>query len=148
MSNQQRSEYLSEEIRDYVHKINDGVSTAIIAKKFGIHQDIARKHLENLTKLRELFATNVNRNTKVYFPNGTLIHQYLRRKIEFPDRSFKFSINQIGNREVLHVQEIKYSLLTGEKPEGGILIDVTNIDKFIYEIESLLKKLEELKHGK
>ncbi len=148
MSNQQRSEYLSEKIRDFVHEDSNGVSTTIIAKKFGIHQDIARKHLENLSKLREIYSTNVNRNTKVYFPNGTLIHQYLKIKKEFPDRSFKISVNQMGGREVLHIQEIKYSLLTGERPEGGILVDVLNIEKLIEEIRGLLKKLEELKNAK
>ncbi len=148
MSNQQRSEYLSEKIRDFVHEQNEGISTTIIAQQFGIHQDIARKHLENLSKLRDIYSTNVNRNTKIYFPNGKLIHQYLKIKKEFPDRSFKLSVNQMGTREVLHIQEIKYSLLTGEKPEGGILIDVSNVEELIEEIRRLLWKSEELKNAK
>lgn len=148
MSTQQRSEYLSEKIREYVHEHPEGVSTTIIAEKYGIQPLIARNHLEALSKLREIYSINVNRSTKMYFPNGKLIHPYLQSKREFGDKSFKLSINQVGEKEVLHIQELKYSLLTGEKPEGGLLIDIKNIDDLMEEINKLLNKLEEIKHGK
>ena len=60
MSNKQRSEYLSEKIRDFVHKHPEGVSTTLIAENFGIQPLIARQHLENLSKLREIYSINVN----------------------------------------------------------------------------------------
>ncbi len=148
MSNQQRSEYLSEKIREFVHQNPDGVSTSLVAEKFGIQQDIARRHLDNLSKLREIYSTNVNRSTKIYFPNGKLIHPFLQVKKEFGSKSFQISINQIGNREVLHIQEMKYSLLKGETSEGGILVDVSNINNLIMEIKRLISKLEELKHAR
>jgi len=148
MSNQQRSEYLSERIRDFVHQNPDGVSTLLVAKTFGIQQDIARRHLETLSKLREIFSTSVNRSTKVYFPNGKLIHPFLQVKKDFNDKSFRISINQIGNREVVHIQEMKYSLLAGETPEGGILIDVNDVNLLLETVKNLVFKMEELKHAK
>lgn len=148
MSTKQRSDYLSEKIREFVHKHPDGVSTTVIAEKFAIQPLIARNHLETLSKLREIYSISVNRSTKMYFPNGKLIHPFLQSKKEFGDKSFKFSINQIGEKEVLHIQELKYSLLTGEKTEGGILLDINNVDGFIEEMRRLILRLEEVKHAK
>jgi hypothetical protein len=128
-------------ILSYMRQNPDGVTTKMVADMADISDRRARAILNELCNRREIYYRRLSgAKTKIYYPNGRLIHKYLQETKDFGSQRFRISFHE-GRREPrIQIQEREFTLLEGESVKGSIYIDLSNIDKFNDFIGEMLVK--------
>jgi nitrogenase molybdenum-iron protein alpha/beta subunit len=111
----------------------DGTTIAEVASATGLPKHRVRTILSELEKDREIYSRRLaGSNATIYYPNGRLIHPYLRRQKELGTQIIRVSFHE-GRKEEprVQIQERSFTISEGEKVEGSIYIDYTNLPNFI-----------------
>ena len=117
----------------------EGITVKMVSKAADISEDRARVILDDLCKQREIYDRKVaGIKSKLYYPNGKLIHKYLQESRDLGSQIFRLSFHEGTRTPRLQIQERKYTLLDGEKVEGSIFIDIDQTESFINFLEEML----------
>jgi len=125
----------------------DGIGTSDIAKALEISFNTAIKLLRELEMEREIYSVKIGKAT-AWHPNGRLVHPYLEIFKEFKGKPYRFSIQEGRSGPIIQIQERSYSLLSGERVEGAIFIEFTELDGLIQALNDLKGRSENLGEGK
>ncbi len=115
----------------------DGVTAKMVSEIVGVSDRRSREILEELVSKREAYSRKVQKNVKLYYPNGKLIHKYLQESKEFGNQIFRLSFHEGKREPILQIQERKFSLLEGEKVEGSIFIELSNLEGLVNFIKEM-----------
>lgn len=118
----------------------DGITAKIISEITEISEQRAREILDELVWKREAYSRKLSKRSKIYYPNGKLIHKYLQESEEIGDKIYRISFHEGKQKPQIQIQERTFSLLEGEKVEGSVFIDVDNIESFMDFIKNMLDK--------
>ena len=111
----------------------DGTTITEVSLSTGLPKHRVRAILSELEKDREIYSRKLaGSNATIYYPNGRLIHPYLRRQKEVGTQIFRVSFHE-GRKDDprVQVQERSFSISEGEKVEGSVYIDYANLSDFI-----------------
>lgn len=144
---QTRESLLSERVRQTLYKYGrfDGITAALCSKITGITEPTARRHLEKLCLIREAYSTKIGKTT-LYFPNGEPLHGFGKYRFEDKLPHILEAVLSSGprGRMLIHITEKRYSVLDGEKVEGGIIVPMEYADKLAQALKSLKEKGEQI----
>lgn len=111
----------------------DGTTITEVSSETGLPKHRVRTILADLEKDREIYSRKLaGSNATIYYPNGRLIHPYLRRQKEFGTQIFRVSFHEGKKQDPrVQIQERSFSISEGEKVEGSIYIDYASLSGFI-----------------
>ena len=140
---QTREALTLEVIRNTLSKYGrfNGVTAADCSKLSGISEPTTRKNLEKLCLIREAYSSKIGQ-TIVYFPNGEPLHALGKFRMEDSLPHIIEVVLSRGPKEkvFIHLTEKRYSILEGEKTEGGVAIPLIYVDKLIDALTELKRK--------
>lgn len=141
-----KSALVEEAVRRAVRKYGeDGLTIDEIVKITGYARSTIQNHLNNLCALREIYSIKRGKRLTLYYPNGKPLWGIGTSKFEIGPSIFEITLARgPGNRLYYHILEKKYTILEGEKAEGGILLPVEGLNNFIEELKKLEKKSGEV----
>ena len=143
LSPEMRTIFAEEKIRSFVKQygeINNGLTVDEIAKLTGYSHKTVTKHLNTLTKLREVYSITKGKRMTLYFPNGKPLWAVGKQRFQWGSNILEVTLAKGPEKKLFfHILEKRYTILEGEKAEGGILVPFEGIDDFI----KGLKKLKE-----
>lgn len=128
-------------IKKVVKRHPDGVAAPEVAGLVDVAESTARRHLNELKREREVYSRKVS-DTTVWYPNGELIHPYLRFAIDLKGKTYRFSVQEGRSGPLVQIQERSYSLLDGESVEGAIFVEYDELDGFAEALEELRTRFE------
>lgn len=121
----------------------DGVTSKMVADGIGVTERRARDILKELVMRREIYDRDVpGIKSKLYYPNGKLVHKYLQESREFGNQIFRLSMHEGKRGHRMQIQERKFSLLSDETVEGAIFVDADHARDFAEFIIETLNKFE------
>lgn len=146
LSPEMRTVFAEEKIRSFVKQygeINNGLTVDEIVKLTGYSHKTVAKHLNTLTKLREVYSITKGKRMTLYFPNGKPLWDVGRQRFEWGSNIIEATLARGPEKKLFfHILEKRYSILEGEKAEGGILIPVEGFDDFIKGLKKLKENIE------
>ncbi len=146
LSPEMRTIFAEEKIRSSVKQfgeINNGLTVDEIAKLTGYSYKTVAKHLNTLTKLREVYSITKGKRMTLYFPNGKPLWDVGRQRFEWGSNIIEATLARGPEKKLFfHILEKRYSILEGEKAEGGILIPIEGFDDFIKGLKKLKENVE------
>ncbi|OPY33713.1 MAG: hypothetical protein A4E32_00640 [Methanomassiliicoccales archaeon PtaU1.Bin124] len=127
----------------------DGVTAKMVADATGVTERRSRDILKELVMRREIYDREVpGIKSKLYYPNGKLVHKYLQTSKEFGHQTFRLSLHEGKRVPRLQIQERKFSLLNGETVEGAIFVDSDHAREMAEFIIETMNKFEIQDPGK
>lgn len=136
---------LKDQIRAVVRQYGeDGIAASVVADMVGVTTETARKHLNDLCQLRELYKQKQNKQSYAYYPNGKPLHGLGKRRVEAQggDLVFEFQLAQGKNDDLFfHIKEKRFSLLEGERTEGALMFPAEKMDEFYQHMNDLLNEV-------
>lgn len=146
LSPEMRTAFAEESVRRAVKKYgeqHEGLTRDEIAKLTGLTSRTVQKHLDSLSKLREIYSITKGKRMTLYFPNGKPLWSVKTERFEWPPTIFEVKLAKGPNDKLFfHILEKRYSILEGEKPEGGILLPLEAIDDFIKGLKKIAEEVE------
>lgn len=142
-----RSILIQEAIRRAVRKYGeDGLTADEITKITGFSRATVEKHLKTLCGLREIYSVKKGKRLILYYPNGKPLWGIGTKKFEWGNTILEVTVAK-GPKDKLffHILEKRYSILEGERAEGGILLPIEGLNDFIEGLRELANKLEVIK---
>lgn len=134
---------LSQRMLQIVKRSEDGASTADIALAVGVSGPTALKLLKELEREREVYSrSHTRRPILIWYPNGRLVHPYLELFRELRGKTYRASIQDGRAGPTVQLQERSFSLLTGERVEGAVFVDLSSLDELIELFIDLKKRFE------
>jgi hypothetical protein len=134
---------LAQKVLQIVKGSGDGASTADIAQAVRVSGPTALKVLKELEREREVYSrSHTKRPILIWYPNGRLIHPYLEVYRELRGKTYRASIQEGRSGPTVQLQERSFSLLSGERVEGAIFVDLTSLEEFIETLNELKRKYE------
>lgn len=123
----------------------DGLTVQEVAEVTDLSESTVRKHLETLCKLREVYKQKKNQKLHLYYPNGKPLHSVGSKRIEDPNTDTILEVKVAQGRDdklLFHILEKRYSLLDGEKTEGGIIFPIDQLDDLTDKLRELEQEVE------
>jgi DNA-binding transcriptional ArsR family regulator len=121
-----------------------GATSSEIAEITDLSQVTARKHLEELCKIREAYKLKRGKQITIYYINGKPRHEYGIKKVEDGDTTFEMCLAEGPNNKILlHLIEKKLTLLEGESIEGGVIIPIDLIPEINKKMKDFYDKIDE-----
>lgn len=145
LSPEMKSVISAESIRNAVkkHGLPDGLTIDEIVELTDLTRKTVEKHLKTLCNLREVYSIKKGKRMTLFFPNGKPLWGVGSKRFEWGNTIFEVTLARGFNEKLFfHILEKRYSILDGEKPEGGILLPVEGIFEFTKELEKLAKKVD------
>lgn len=145
LSPEMKSVISAESIRNAVkkHGLPDGLTIDEIVELTDLTRKTVEKHLKTLCNLREVYSIKKGKRMTLFFPNGKPLWGVGSKRFEWGNTIFEVTLARGFNEKLFfHILEKRYSILDGEKPEGGILLPVEGIYEFTKELEKLAKKVD------
>jgi hypothetical protein len=139
--NDEGREYLGTRtlLLSYIRQNPDGITVSMASNVLGLSERYIRQILSDLCKSREIYDRKLPKvASRLYYPNGKLIHKYLQESKEIGNQIFRLSFHEGHRTPHLQIQERKYTLLEGEKVEGSIFLDYRNIEELIEFMQEML----------
>lgn len=144
---QTKEPLMSEVIRSALNRFgrDNGITASDCSKLTGISEPVTRRLLEKLCLIRDAYSTKIGKTT-VYYPNGQPLHALGTHRIE---DSLPYIIEAVlskgpKGKMLIHLTEKRYSILDGEKVEGGVVIPVEYVDKLIRIVKSLKERSDSI----
>lgn len=141
-----KSVLAEESIRKAVKKYGvqeEGLTIDEIMKITGLARKTVDKHLNTLSKLREIYSVKKGKRMTLYFPNGKPLWGVGTQRFEWGPSIFEVTLARGPNKKLFfHILEKRYSILDGERPEGGILLPKEGLDDFIKGLKKMSNKVE------
>jgi hypothetical protein len=123
----------------------DGLSTSDIARAASATHPRVTRVLLQLEREREVYSTTFKGGSiKVWFPNGRLVHPYLEIFKEIRGRTYRMSVQDARYGNAVQVQERSFSVLTGERVEGAVFVDLNGLDDLIQGLTDLKSRFERM----
>ena len=117
----------------------EGLTASEVAGFATISEPTARRHLDRLCAIREAYSVLRKTNARYYYPNGEPLHGLGKYRVERGPHIVETVLARgPEDRLFLHVTEKRFSILEGEKVEGGIMIPFELIDR----VSDQMKKLQ------
>ena len=143
--------FAEESIRRAVKKYaeeHEGLTVDEIAELTDLTRNTVQKHLNNLCNLREVYSIKKGKRMTLYFPNGKPLWNVGTIRFEWGSSIFEVTLSR-GQSDKLffHILEKRYTILDGEKPEGGILLPLEGLNEFINGLKKISDKVEVGKNG-
>ena len=136
-----------DQIRGIVRQYGeDGIAASVVADMADVTTDTARRHLNKLCSLREVYKQKKNKQVWLYYPNGKPLHGIGTRRIESPKDDIVFELQLAQGKHddlYFHMKEKRFSLLEGERTEGAVMFPMDRLDDFISEMNELASEVEE-----
>ena len=146
LSPEMRTAFAEESIRRAVKiygETHEGLTVDEIAKLTKLSSRTVQRHLDNLCKLREIYSITKGKRMTLYFPNGKPLWSVGSLRFEWPPSIFEVKLAKGPNNKLfLHILEKRYSILEGEKPEGGILLPLEGLNDFIKGLKKMTDEIE------
>lgn len=137
---------LLDQVRGVVRKYGeDGISASVVAEMLEITNETARRHLDQLCSLREVYKQKKNKQMYLYYPNGKPLHGLGTRRIESENGELSLEIQLAQGKDdelFFHVKEKRYSLLEGERTEGAIMFPLKHMDEFFSKLNELSEEVD------
>lgn len=124
----------------------DGISASVVGDMVEVSTETARKHLENLRRLREVYKQKNNKQVHLYYPNGRPLHGLGTRRIESSDGDLILEVQLAQGKDeklFFHIKEKRFSLLEGERTEGAVMFPLEHVDKLFSHLNDLASEVEE-----
>lgn len=119
---------------------DDGISASVVGDMVDVSTETARKHLEDLRRLREVYRQKHNNQVHLYYPNGRPLHGLGTRRIESDDGNLILEVQLAqgkGEKLFFHIKEKRFSLLEGERTEGAVMFPLEHLDELFSELNGL-----------
>lgn len=140
-------------IRSVILKIlrkaaQEGVTASEVALITGLDQRTVSRHLEYLVAIREAYSIEKG-NSKIYFPNGRVMHPSLNREFSLSTRSderyysLSFLENQYG--KFIYIQEKSKDVFNRFSISGGILVNLECVNEFLENFKEFVRRVEKWK---
>jgi hypothetical protein len=121
----------------------DGLSTSDLVRAVGATHPRVTRILLRLEREREVYSTSFKGGAiKVWFPNGRLVHPYLELFKDIRGRTYRLSVQDARYGTAVQVQERSFSVLTGERVEGAVFVDMHGLDDLIATLGELKARFE------
>jgi len=123
----------------------DGISASVVGDMVDVSTETARKHLENLRRLREVYKQKNNKQVHLYYPNGKPLHGVGTRRIEADNGDLVLEVQLAqgkGDELYFHIKEKRFSLLEGERTEGAVMFPLEHVDELFSELNDLASEVE------
>jgi hypothetical protein len=123
----------------------DGLSTSDIARAASATHPRVTRVLLQLEREREVYSTTFKGGSiKVWFPNGRLVHPYLEIFKEIRGRTYRMSVQDARYGNAVQIQERSFSVLTGERVEGAVFVDLSGLGDLIEGLSDLKSRFERM----
>lgn len=122
----------------------DGISASVVGDMVDVSTETARKHLEDLRRLREVYKQKNNKQVHLYYPNGRPLHGLGTRRIESNDGDLVLEMQLAqgkGDELFFHIKEKRFSLLEGERTEGAVMFPLEHLDELFSELNDLASEI-------
>lgn len=141
-SRKAKDEYVQERIRQVLFTHGwDGLTASEVGQLANVSEPTARKYLEKLCSIRDAYSLKRKANLTLYYPNGKPLHGYGEYRFESLPHIIELMLAEGPDEKLFfHILEKRYSILEGEKTEGGVLIPVEVVDKLIDSLKKLKEK--------
>ncbi len=124
--------------RALVERGQDGLTAPEVGSLVGMSEPTARRYLEKLCSIREAYMVLRKANLRFYYPNGEPLHGLGRSRIEEGPYILETVLARgPEDRLFVHITEKRFSILEGERNEGGVLVPLDAVDKLVEEIQKL-----------
>lgn len=114
----------------------DGITTPEIASALGIAPQTVRRACLDLEREREMTPRAIGK-TVLWVPTGSPLHPYLEFFKEIRGKPYRFSVINGRRGARIQIQERSYSLVDGERVEGGIFLEAEALDEFLDALSDL-----------
>ena len=119
----------------------EGLTAAEVAGFATISEPTARRYLDRLCSIREAYSVLRKTNARYYYPNGEPLHGLGKYRVDQGPHVVETVLARgPEDRLFLHITEKRFSILEGEKVEGGIMIPFELIDQITEQMKKLQAK--------
>jgi len=126
----------------------EGISTSEVANVIELTKPTTLRVLRELEKEREVYSRTYTKNqVSVWYPNGRLVHPYLELFRELRGITFRASVQAGRSGPMVQIQERTFSLLSGDRVEGAVFVEMGAIDDLIDMLQEVKKRYELVKGG-
>lgn len=136
-----------DQVRGVVRQFGeDGIAASVVGDMVDVSTETARKHLEDLRRLREVYRQKHNKQVHLYYPNGRPLHGLGTRRIEseMGDLILEVQLAQGKGEELFfHIKEKRFSLLEGERTEGAVMFPLDHLDELFSELNDLASEVQD-----
>lgn len=136
-----------DQVRGVVRQFGeDGIAASVVADMVDVSTETARKHLEDLRRLREVYRQKHNNQVHLYYPNGRPLHGLGTRRIESDNGDLILEVQLAqgkGEQLYFHIKEKRFSLLEGERTEGAVMFPLKHVDELFSELNDLASEVED-----
>lgn len=123
----------------------DGLSTSDISRAVSATHPRVTRALLQLDREREVYSTTFKGGAiKVWFPNGRLVHPYLELFREIRGRTYRLTVQDARYGSAVQIQERSFSVLTGERVEGAVFVDLNGLEDLIDGLSELKARFERM----
>lgn len=126
----------------------EGISTSEIATAVEVTKPTVLKVLRELEREREIYSRAHTKNQLlIWYPNGKLIHSYLEMFRDLHGTTYRASIQEGQAGPTIQVQERTFSLLSGDRVEGAVFVELSAVDELIEMLNELKRRYETTNTG-
>jgi len=123
----------------------NGLTPPEVAGLVRLSEPTVRKHLERLCSIREAYVVMRQANLRLYYPNGEPLHGMGRARIEEGPYIIETVLARgPEERLFIHITEKRFSVLEGERTEGGVLVPLDSVNELIEEMRKLKERGAEI----
>jgi hypothetical protein len=123
----------------------DGLSTADISRVASVTHPRVTRVLLQLEREREVYSTSFKGGTiKVWFPNGRLVHPCLELFKEIRGRTYRLAVQDARYGNAVQIQERSFSVVSGERVEGAVFVDLRGLDDLIQGLTELKSRFDRM----
>lgn len=108
-----------------------GVTHREVADLTGLSKKTVEKHLDALSKMREVYRRKRS-GTWFYYPNGKPLHSFGTERVESGEVILDIQLAE-GPRgdHFVHVTEKRFTLKDGESAEGAVMFPLDAVDELV-----------------